>query len=269
MNNLLEIELPDTFVCSNCGELPIDRFTEGVVKNRIRDNRKTTYCIECYKLRSKLYYENGYSEKHKKLRDIKYQNRVFLSQKYLLPNSWFQTPNKGIEYGLVSTLASASNKRGAIDKIKSKELWLYYCCHVYLNNRTCAYSGKEFQYFYSDNMTHVLNEYMPSLDHIVPIDNFGENTISNVTFITYNFNLRKGKTSLQSYYEKLISDNGLPLNAKPDVDGILAQINNTYQFYLKHRGTAKMHDIEQYVLETSPYKHIENEIKGLDLDMGY
>jgi hypothetical protein len=118
-------------------------------------------------------------------------------------------------------------------------------------------------------MSHVLNEYMPSLDHIVPLDNFGKNTIENVTFITYNFNLRKGKTSLQNYYEKLILDNGLSPNAKPDVDGILAQINNTYQFYLKHRGTAKMRDIEQYVLNTSPYKHIENEIKGLDLDMGY
>lgn len=249
MNNVLEIELPETFVCSNCGELPIDRFTDGAVKCRIKIGRKTLLCVECVKELVKT--------------------RRLLSQKYLLPQRWFEAPIKGIEYGMISSLANGSNKRGALDKIKPSELWLYYCCHVYLNNRICAYSNREFQYFYSDNMSHVLNEYMPSLDHIVPLDNFGENTISNVTFITYNFNLRKGKTSLQNYYEKLILDNGLSPNAKPDVDGILAQINNTYQFYLKHRGTAKMRDIEQYVLDSSPYKHIENEIKGLDLDMGY
>lgn len=262
---MIEIELPDTFTCTNCGELPIDRFTEGAVKCKLKRNCKTMLCVKCAKQR----YDGGYSEKQKEFEAIKYKKHNLLSQKYLLPIHWFKSPNKGIEYGLVSALAIRSNNRGALRKIKSYELWLYYCCHVYLNNRICAYSKKEFQYFYSDNMTHVLNEYMPSLDHIVPIDNFGENTIENVTFVTYNFNLRKGKTSLQNYYEKLISDNGLPSNAKPDVDGILAQINNTYQFYLKHRGTAKMRDIEQYVLDTSPYKHIENEIKGLDLDMGY
>lgn len=252
MDTILEIELPETFICSNCGELPIDRFTEIETKRRIGSNRNTMMCSEC---------RNKITIKQRTIHNT-------FSKKYLLPQRWFQYTTKGLEYGLVATMSKTGNTRSSM-KIKSKDLWQLYCGHVYLHGRVDAYTGKEFQYFYSDNSINRLNEYMPSLDHILPLSTIGEHELNNVTFITLNLNLRKHNLTLQEYYNKLFLDNGLPETAKPNIDEILGNVSNTYQFYLKHRGTSKIHDIEQYVLDTSPYKHIENEIKGLDLDMGY
>lgn len=239
------------FICSNCGELPISEFTKGKIKYRIRRNRNTSLCKKC----------------QSKVHIIERNRYTYLSQKYLLPISWFRYSN--LERGMIATMIISSNARSD-GKLKAKELWLLYCCHVYLHGRICAYTGKEFQYFYSSDANRCLNNYMPSLDHIQPLSTIGDNTLHNITFVTYNMNLRKHNSTLQEFYSKTENDLGLPTGTiKVDIDRKLADIENTYQFYRKTRGTAKMNEIEQYVISTSPYKAIEDEINGLDLDFGY
>lgn len=62
MDTILENKLPDTFVCSKCGELPIDRFTEGAVIYRIKKGQKTYLCKKCTNQYHK-HYRNENKEK--------------------------------------------------------------------------------------------------------------------------------------------------------------------------------------------------------------
>lgn len=260
-----EIELPETFICSNCGELSIDMFSEGTIKYATIRGRNTTYCVKCNKKYLRQYYKNNTKQEKERDKNKRIKHNL-LSEKYQLPKYWFKYTKSGLEYGMVAQMTVSSNRRSDI-RIKPKELWLLYCCHIYLHGRVCAYSKLPFQYFYSADANQCLNNYMPSLDHKLSLSTIGTNDLSNITFSTYNFNLRKGSKTLQEMYEKEQYDLGIKFEL--DVDGILGDINNTYQYYRKTRGTSKMDEIEQYVLTTSPYKTIEEEIKGENIDFGY
>lgn len=135
MNNALEIELPETFTCSNCGELPIDRFTEGVVKWCIKTNKTKYYCRICNRLRAKKWRKNNPEKQKGKSNEWQKNNKQHIqeySRQYYQKNKMEISKKRKERY-----------KKDEGLQLKSKRIWngtnTEYNLNDFLNNKGVVY----------------------------------------------------------------------------------------------------------------------------------